>query len=94
MYRSDRASQRNGGGVAIYVRSYLKVEKLDFSEYLYNCESLWLSLKIDNQILIVATAYVAPNVCKIVFLSKIAEILEQPSLNRANIILTGDFNIN
>ena len=64
IFRTDRSDGRNGGGVAIYMRSHFEAEKLDFSTILPCCESLWVKVKINTTTLIIATIYLAPSVCK------------------------------
>ena len=94
IFRTDRSDGRNGGGVAIYMRSHFEAEKLDFSTILPCCESLWVKVKINTTTLIIATIYLAPSVCKHKFFSELSEVLEQPILNHAKIVITGDLNIN
>ena len=56
LYRNDR--DRHGGGVALYIRETLSLDKYEFD---YKCESLWVKFKVNSKLYIVGSIYRPPS---------------------------------
>lgn len=88
--RRDRIG-RTGGGVVIYYKDSLdciSIEKYDNPDI----EATWLEVKIRSQRLLVGFIYRPPDFGG--FYDIFRPILERISVNRKNVIITGDFNSN
>ena len=88
--RRDRIG-RTGGGVVIYYKDSLdciSIDKYDNPDI----EATWLEVKIRSQRLLVGCIYRLPDFGG--FYDIFRPILERISVNRKNVIITGDFNSN
>ena len=88
--RRDRIG-RTGGGVVIYYKEYLdciSIDKYDNPDI----EATWLEVKIRSQRLLVGCIYRPPDFGG--FYDIFRPILERISVNRNNVIITGDLNSN
>ena len=88
--RRDRIG-RTGGGVVSYYKDSLdciSIEKYDNPDI----EATWLEVKIRSQRLLVGCIYRPPDFDG--FYDIFQPILERISVNRKNVIITGDFNSN
>ena len=90
-----RHRDRNGGGVAIYVRNNIAVKRLPDLE-LDGLEWVWCLLKIQRTTLIICTIYVPPHFSSSQHHDLIDKLNEGIALAQTyspdNIILLGDFN--
>ena len=90
-----RHRDRNGGGVAIYVRDNIAVKRLPELE-LEGLEWVWCLIKIQQTTLIVCTIYVPPKLSSSqhnALIDKLNEsILIAQTYSPDNIIMLGDFN--
>ena len=90
-----RHRNRNGGGVAIYLRNNLAVKRLSHLET-PGIEWIWCLVKVKQTTLIICSVYVPPNLpsdqCSFV-ITKLAESTLAAQLYAPdNIVILGDFN--
>ena len=88
--RRDRIG-RTGGGVVIYYKDSLdciSIDKYDNPDI----EATWLEVKLRSKRLLVGCIYCPPDFGG--FYDIFRPILERISVNRNNVIITGDFNSN
>ena len=90
-----RHRDRNGGGVAIYVRNNIPVRRLTDLE-LEDVEWVWCLLKIQKTTLLLCSVYVPPNLSSSqysLFLNRLTESISLAQMHSPdNIIILGDFN--
>ena len=90
-----RHRDRNGGGVAIYVRNNIPARRLKDLE-LSDVEWVWCLLKIQKTTLLLCSVYVPPNLTSSQYSLFINKLTESISLAQTyspdNIIILGDFN--
>ena len=86
---------RKGGGVALYVRSDIKIKKIDLLNHLHlSClEVVSATIEIDGKSFTYVSCYRAPNKNQINTLEEIEELLEYFSTYNHQIYLLGDMNI-
>ena len=90
-----RHRDRNGGGVAIYVKNNISVQRLADLE-LNDVEWVWCLLKMQKTTLLICSVYVPPNLSSLqysLFLNRMTESISlAQTYSPDNIILLGDFN--
>ena len=90
-----RHRDRNGGGVAIYVKNNIPVRRLRDLE-LDDVEWVWCLLKIQKTTLLLCSVYVPPNLSSSqysLFLNRLTESISLAQIHSPdNIMILGDFN--
>ena len=90
-----RHRDRNGGGVAIYIRECLPFKRLPDLE-LNGIEWIWCLVKIKKISLVICAVYVPPNMSSGQYQTFLNKLTESMTLAQAhspnNIIILGDFN--
>ena len=90
-----RHRDRNGGGVAIYVRNNLAVKRLTNLE-IGEIEWVWCLVKIKRSTIIICTLYLPPNLSSVQHATFFEKLNESFALAQAfspdNILILGDFN--
>ena len=88
-----RDGQERGGGVGAYIRYNLKYVVKDYTVKL--TESIWFEINNgDFQKVMVGVLYRKPNTDVKEFQESLLTVLEHIKVDRRNIIIIGDFNIN
>ncbi|MCG8113671.1 MAG: reverse transcriptase domain-containing protein [Candidatus Thiodiazotropha taylori] len=90
-FRTDRRG-RPGGGVAIYVRDTLSCKRRPDLE-IYSVESVWLELQVKSKRILIGGFYRPPNSNQDHFTLIKESIDKACNTNIADIVITGDFNI-
>ena len=90
-YRKDRPSNKNGGGLVIYVRSNLTVQRHENLEC-SNVESIMLKIKLGSSDIALLGVYRPPNTKKSVWTSELQTLLENASNLAKDTVLLGDLN--
>ena len=87
---------RHGGGVSVYVRSYLSVAVMkEISLSFETIEILFLKTKINGCDVVIGCIYRRPGAKTDEFVEVMGNILERlMSFNKCKMLLCGDFNIN
>ena len=80
-----------GGGVGAYIRSSLKYNLLNHAVMF--AESLWIEINSKHKI-IVGIIYRKPNTDLDQFQISLLSVLDNLSVDKSNVILVGDFNVN
>ena len=60
IFRKDRPGNERGGGVAIFIKDHIPVERLYHCEF-QGLELIWLKLKINHKTLVIGCCYRKPN---------------------------------
>lgn len=92
LLRRDRGD-RKGGGIAVYIKHYLKVKIINNLQP-HNSEQLWLSISLNNYTYAFGILYRPPKFPANQFLSELENSLGIISPKYDHLICTGDININ
>uniref|UniRef100_A0A6Q2ZN45 Reverse transcriptase domain-containing protein n=1 Tax=Esox lucius TaxID=8010 RepID=A0A6Q2ZN45_ESOLU len=84
---------RIGGGVCLYIKSTLKVKKIDFFLEDDYCESLFIEINNHDKTFIVGVLYRPPDSALNTFFSKLEDLLHKLINQKKECILLGDYNI-
>ena len=89
--RLDR--NRHGGGVAVFVKSYLMYDVIDVPNELCNCECVWLKVSYTNKKFILGCVYRPPGV-PVEWWSHFQNMLTYvlDKFHDSDIVVVGDFN--
>ena len=87
-----RESGLRGGGVGAYIRSSLKYNVLNHT--ILFAESLWMDITIGKRKVIIGIIYRKPNTDLSQFQNSLLSVLDDLSVDKSNILLLGDFNVN
>ena len=94
IFRCDRSDGRKGGGAALYLKDSHNAQELNGLS-LSTADTVWVKIKLPNRKpLIIGSIYRSPGASTAQFLQEFSDLLLDPCLNSAEVLLAGDFNIN
>ena len=91
LFRKDRSTSKSGGGVVIYVKSEVQVQRYANIEST-NVESIMLKLSIGSSNIALLGVYRPPSLAKSIWTKELSQILENATTIAKDTVLLGDLN--